>query len=758
MLQRKKWVLKEANIDTAREISNNTGISLIAAQILSSRGLNSTKQVNEFLWGSAKPFHAPQLLKGMAQAVERIKYAVENNEKITIYGDYDVDGITASSLLLLFFEKFGICAESYIPLRETEGYGLNGEAIKKIVATGTKLLLTVDCGISSVAEVANAPKGLDIIITDHHTPPVTLPEAYCVINPKQPGCAYPYKELSGVGVALKLCQGLWQSLKNTSELLTNNMDLVALGTIADIVHLTGENREIVRMGLAEINKRTNIGIAELINVAGLTDKRITAGHVSFMLAPRLNAAGRLANAQQGVRLLTTGNKCEAIEIAEVLDSENRDRQEIEKNMLVEAQAMIAAQGKLPNVLLLAQEGWHAGVIGIVASRLVDKYNRPTIMVSLGEETGKASCRSIPAFDMYDALTFAKEHLISYGGHKQAAGFSIAKGKIEKLHKSLLLYAKEHMKKEDYLPLQKVDVQLADLSGLDEKLLQDFSLLEPCGMHNPSPVLAVNNVLIKDITTIGGSCQHLKFIATKEGKSFTSLFWNKGSLKHTLYDDLTVAVAFVPEACEWRKEKAINLKLFDIKQEKELIDLRDTDSTDKDNYLDEILQNDEDALICISANQDIHTSQIESVVFTQPPYWLLGDFPEKHKNSLKKVYLLYNKKDIEKLLKKDQLGVIRLRELYKAIREENGVDKEKLFFDAGADFSLENALSILKEISVINEKDGKYFAVPLQVGQKMDLRLSTSYQMMLGGRDTILKCLRMSKQECAAVFFGSKLTS
>ncbi|MBQ2135168.1 MAG: single-stranded-DNA-specific exonuclease RecJ, partial [Phascolarctobacterium sp.] len=390
--KQKIWDIQEYNREKAGFYAAELGISSLVTGILLERGFNDVDSMREFLYGSKEPFHNPFLLKGMEATVARVEKALENGEQITVYGDYDVDGITASSLLYVYLERRGAKVNTYIPKRKSEGYGLNDEALKSIFENGTTLVITVDCGISGLHEVAQAPEGLDIIITDHHTVPVELPNAYAIINPKQEDCSYPFKDLSGVGVSFKLCQALEQKRTGTGDFWEELTELAALGTVADIVPLLGENREIVRRGLKAMGSTSLVGLQALIKASGCNRESVSSENIGFILAPRLNAVGRLEHAQSAVELLVTKDVAKAEAIAADLNRENAVRQDISRNIMAEAEAMLAKEEHIDTAIILASEGWHQGVVGIVASRLVDKYHLPTILISINDGMAKGSCR------------------------------------------------------------------------------------------------------------------------------------------------------------------------------------------------------------------------------------------------------------------------------------------------------------------------------------------------------------------------------
>ncbi len=424
------WEIRDYDKHKAGCLAAELGISPLVTGILLERGLSDTQSMREFLYGGAAPFHDPFLLKDMDKAAARIERAIKNGERIIVYGDYDVDGITASSLLYIYLRDRGAKAATYIPKRKSEGYGLNDEALQNIADGGTTLVITVDCGISGLHEVANAPKCMDIIITDHHTAPEVLPPAYAIVNPKQKGCGYPFKDLSGVGVAFKLCQALEQGAPGELPQWQELTELAALGTVADIVPLVGENRELVRRGLKAMETTSLVGLKALIKASGCPETGIASDNIGFGLAPRLNAVGRLEHAQSAVELLVTDDAEKAEAIAAELNRENALRQEISRQIMEEAEAQLAREEHIDTAIVLASEGWHQGVIGIVASRLVDKYQLPTILLSIAGEMTKGSCRSIPALNLYEAVAAESDILLQFGGHHQAAGLTLPTNKVE----------------------------------------------------------------------------------------------------------------------------------------------------------------------------------------------------------------------------------------------------------------------------------------------------------------------------------------
>jgi single-stranded-DNA-specific exonuclease len=548
----------------AREtLSRDLGISPLVAQLLVNRGYEDVTAAQLFLHGGAETLGDPFLLKGVAAAVERIKYALDNHQNITIYGDYDVDGVTATALLYTVLKRLGAEVGYYIPERQSEGYGLNENALAALSQTGTKLLITVDCGISAVSEVASMAGRMDIIITDHHQPSPEIPDCLAVINPKQADCRYPDKNLAGVGVAYKLCQALWHYLYK-GEVFTDYLDLVAVGTIADIVSLTGENRVMVKLGLHQLAVTDNLGLKALLKVCNLADSKIDAGKVGFIIAPRLNAAGRLSHAAAGVELLVTDDAARSAELATELNNENLKRQTIEKELLTEAEQLLGGIDiNTTNALVLAGQNWHPGVIGIVASRVVEKIYRPTVMISIKDGIGKGSCRSIPGFNIYQGLEQCADLLLQFGGHQQAAGFSIAEANIDAFRQRLNTVAGQCLKEEDFRPAVKIDAEVG-LEEINAALIEQLACLAPYGMGNPSPVFMAKNLVIDNVRSIGQDGRHLKLKVKRRNSTNDVVAWEKGALADQLANDGNVDLVFVPEFNEWQGRRLVQLRAHDLK--------------------------------------------------------------------------------------------------------------------------------------------------------------------------------------------------
>ena len=454
---RKIWKFRSEGI-TAQAISSaaeKNGIPQLLASILLNRGL-APSEFKTFLSKSKQGILNPMTMLDMDKAVERIKTALQTGEKIVIYGDYDVDGITSTALLFGFLKSMGADIEYYIPDRKDEGYGINIMAVNKLIKEGVKLLITVDCGITAIGEIEFAKlQGMDVVVTDHHTCKERIPTAaVAVLNPKRGDDEYEFDALAGVGVAFKLVLALAMNMGlNTSEVFDKYVELAAIGTIADVVPLTSENRVIVEKGLALLQNPSRCGIKALLEVSGVADKKVTTATVAFALAPRINAAGRLSTATTAVELLLTENEVTAAEIARELDASNKERQQTELEIHQEAIAMIESDKDFEkkNVIVLAKEGWHNGVIGIVASRLVEHFHRPCILISLDNGKGKGSGRSVGNFNLFNALTACEPFLTNFGGHAVAAGLGINEDKLAEFDEAINKYAKDNLTAEiDFL--------------------------------------------------------------------------------------------------------------------------------------------------------------------------------------------------------------------------------------------------------------------------------------------------------------------
>lgn len=571
-----RWVFPGGERDVelqrraARRLSIELGLDPLAARVLVARGVQEPQDAARFLSHELTDLPDPFLLKGMSVAVERLTRAVVREEKVTLYGDYDVDGVCSTALLSLFLEAVGARPETYIPHRIDEGYGLNIRSVERIAREGTGLLVTLDCGIASVAEVARATDlGMEVVIVDHHTVPETLPAATAVLNPHQPGCAYPTQALCAAGVAFNLVMALRRSLRSLGwferrpePALKPLMDLVALATVCDVVPLTGANRILVRHGLEALGRAERPGVRALKEVAGLDgDEPVSAGQVGFRLGPRINAAGRLDDASVGLRLLRTRSLAEARELAARLDRENQDRQKIERQMLVEAEAQAVDRGGARGLVLWA-EGWHPGVVGIVAARIVERFHKPTLVIGVQGGVGKGSARSVEGFHLVEALHECAEHLSKFGGHRHAAGVTLEALRLLDFRRDFEAVASRRLREEDLQPRCRVDV-VVDPGELTERAVGALAALGPFGAGNPEPTFVAESLLAQGriVTAKNGGVAHLKLLLPSAPALDTIGFGMGPRLGEV---DGPLDLAFQPSVETWNGRRRVSLKLRDLR--------------------------------------------------------------------------------------------------------------------------------------------------------------------------------------------------
>ena len=563
---RKRWIVRESNAADVQKISAELGVSELTAKILCHRGIRDVENAKNFLEPEAAPFHDPFIMKGMREAVDRIKTAVDTHEKIFVYGDYDVDGMSASAILIRTLKNFGAEVDSYIPDR-SEGYGLNGPALKKISADGCDLLITVDCGITNENEIAAAKNFFDVIVTDHHLPALDeVKSAVAVVNPNQHGCPYPEKNLCGAGVAFKLSQALASDLNGVDvQEYTKDIDIAALATVADLVKLVGENRKIVRMGLREMSRTKCVGLRALIYAAGLGGKKISAGQVGFQIAPRLNSVGRLKAASEGLQLLLTDDVEEARTLAKNFNRMNQRRKEIEGDILTEAikevQLLREKHGGDLCSLVVSGRGWIEGVIGLTASKLVERYGLPTIILTTQDgELSRGSCRSIPALHMKNALDSMADLFVQYGGHSQAAGLTIRTRDVPEFTARFDEYVRKNLRDEDFVPILNVDA-LIHPAQINLNVAREFDRFEPYGLGNPHPVLACKNVHGSAAKTMGRDGAHLSFDVAPE-QNIRAVAWGCGNLAPLVENEL-IDLAYEPELDVWKDEVRIQCKVTSL---------------------------------------------------------------------------------------------------------------------------------------------------------------------------------------------------
>ncbi len=568
-MQKKKWMYKNIGInkDTLHELSVKMSVSPVTITLLMNRGYQNETDIMWFLKKPMSGIHPPFLLDGVERASERILKAVDNGEKIVVYGDYDVDGVTSTVLLYKFLKSIGADVRYYIPERANEGYGINMIALNKLIKSGAKLLITVDCGITAVGEVEFAKlQGMEVIITDHHNCQGKLPQAYAVINPKISEGEYPFTGLAGVGVAFKLILGIAvKSKMNTKEVFDEYCDLVAVGTLADLVPLRDENRIIVDRGLKKLQKgEGNIGIRALLEISGANKHGIGASSITFSVAPRLNASGRLGSAQASVELLIEDNKEKAAFQAQALDAENKERQMTELEIFNEAMQMIADNSQIAGkkVIVLSKEDWHQGVIGIVASRICEKFYKPAILISTKEGSGKGSGRSIPGFNLFEALSESKEYLKSFGGHSVAAGINIRTEDIQNFTECINKYADTVLSDEDMIPTVNIDCEIPP-SLVSIQNIKFISSLEPFGVENQAPVFSLSNVRVVNFGAVGIDSKHLRMTVKAGEESFNCVGFGMGEYVSVLKLNSDIDIAFNMEINNFKERETIQLKLKDI---------------------------------------------------------------------------------------------------------------------------------------------------------------------------------------------------
>jgi single-stranded-DNA-specific exonuclease len=570
----KRWVLapEQEGIDA---LARDAGTTPIAAQVLWNRGLRSADAIREFLRPQLNNLHDPELLSGAATAARRIVEAVHNNERIIIYGDYDVDGMTSVAILDACLKLADANVDFYVPHRLEEGYGLHAGAAEALIERGVDLVVTVDCGIGS-HEVVNQfnAAGVDVIITDHHVPPEVLPAAVAIVHPDLPGQEYPNPVLAGAGVAYKLAWQVSREICGSArvddafrQFLMETMALAALGTIADSVPLVGENRTLTVFGLDAMTKSGNRGIDALLASAGREGKALTTTDVSFGLAPRLNAAGRMGHADQAIELLIGDDPARCRELAEHLEAENVRRQKVEQEITAEAVEMVCAAGmddpSCP-AIVLANEGWHGGVIGIVASRMVERFSKPTIMIAInGDGIGQGSGRSIAGFDLQKALLACKEHLQSCGGHAMAAGLKVDRDKIATFAEAFGEHARGMIREEDVEPRLLVDAEVS-LAGLSYMTVEHLTRMAPFGQGNAEPVIALHGCrIVNPPKRMGKRGNHVSMMLTQGKGTIRAVGFNMGSLVDSLVGVTDVDVAATPTLNTFNGRTSVELHLKDV---------------------------------------------------------------------------------------------------------------------------------------------------------------------------------------------------
>ena len=559
-----KWIVKEINNEKVELLKEKFNLSNLVAKILSNRNILGREMqeddIKKFLNPTRDDFYDPFLLPDMEQAVERIEQAINNKEKILIYGDYDADGITSTTILIKFFKELGVEVDKYIPNRLEEGYGINNKALEEIKNRGIDLIITVDTGITANDQVKYANElGLDVIITDHHEPSDEIPKAVAVIDAKRKNNKYPFDQLAGCGIAFKLTQAISIKRKLDPINYLKNLDIVSIGTISDLVPLVDENRVIVKLGLMLVKQTKNIGLRKLLLKSQL--KEVDSTSISFGITPRINAAGRLGNQYDALNLFITEDAKEAERLSEILNSYNIERQKIGNKIYEEAISQLKDKEK--NCIILGKEDWHHGVIGIVSSKITEKFNKPSILLCFENNIAKGSGRSVPGFDLYKAISSTKEYLLGFGGHTMACGLSLTVENFEKFKKEITKYIDENL---DISKLEKeiyIDENLT-IDDLDIEKIKELKSLEPFGEENPEPIIMYENVEINGIRTLSEN-RHLKLSLKKNDKIIDAIGFNLGELAEKYKIGDTIDIVGNIEINSFNGKDLIQIRLIDIRK-------------------------------------------------------------------------------------------------------------------------------------------------------------------------------------------------
>lgn len=563
------WQPREYDPTAAQALVAALGVSPVTARLLCIRGLGDLDEARRFLTPSLADLHDPFLLTGMREAVDRIEAAIARHERIAIHGDYDVDGVTSTVILRRVLELLGADVVHFIPERLRDGYGLQPASLDRLHAEGARLVISVDCGIRGVEAAQRARSlGVDLVITDHHEPDVELPQAFAVINPKRIDCRYPDKHLAGVGVALKLVQALCMRADRVAW-LPAFVKVAAIGTLADVVPLTGENRVIAKLGLGMLSKGPHkVGLRALLDVCGLTGKAIDSYHIGFVLAPRVNAAGRMSSPDIAARLLLASDESmadEARALAETLNGENLKRQQEEAEIVAQARKAVDTDLEVGSrtVIVVCGEGWHRGVIGIVASKLVDAYHRPAIVLSSDGSVAHGSCRSIPSFDMLAALESCADAMSKFGGHKQAAGLTMDTTRIRELRSRINDYADARLEPDDLRPRLWIDGPLT-FRAISPQVMSELAVLAPFGAGNPRPLFSAHGVEVVDGPRRIKE-RHLKMSFRQDGRVMRGIAWRASEREEFVAEHRTgVDLAFSVEEDTWNGERYLQLSVADFK--------------------------------------------------------------------------------------------------------------------------------------------------------------------------------------------------
>ncbi|MEO7209974.1 MAG: single-stranded-DNA-specific exonuclease RecJ [Chitinophagaceae bacterium] len=560
---KKRWRLKEEKEESVTILHSTLKINKTLCRILVQRGIDSYEKARSYFRPDITGLHDPFLMKDMQKAVDRLLVAFQKNEKILIYGDYDVDGTTSVASLFSFLKKLHQNIDFYIPHRHREGYGISQAGIDFAIAHQFNLIISIDCGIKANQHVAYAKvNGIDFIICDHHLPDIEIPPAFAILNPKQADCIYPYKDLCGCGVGFKLMQALAFSLQLPDETWLKMTDLVALAIAADIVPMTGENRILAYCGLQKVNKNPNYGIAALIQLSALT-KKLHISNLVFALAPRINAAGRMDDARKVVQLFIENDKKKAFEYAEMLHTDNLDRREVDKNITEEALSFIenSGDGILKKTTVVYCSHWHKGVIGIVASRLIENYYRPTIVLTKSGDIVSGSARSVPGFNLYEAIHSCREFLLGYGGHFAAAGMTLLEENILPFSNAFEAIVANSIQEESLIPQLWIDAEI-NLSHITTSFYDIITQMEPFGPENMRPVFISRNVQNTGYSKIVKD-HHIKFVLSQEGFTITGIGFNMSDKFSLLAVGKSIDVVYTIDENEWNDTKTLQLKVIDF---------------------------------------------------------------------------------------------------------------------------------------------------------------------------------------------------
>ena len=556
------WNIKQSDTNLQNILSDALDIHPIVSQLLINRKMQDVEEARAFLAADLTQLHDPFLFKNMDLAVARIKQAQVKGERVLVFGDYDVDGVTSSVVLNNLLTQMGIDVTHRIPHRFEDGYGLNAKSVELVLASGVDLVITIDCGITAHAQVNQLNQaGMDVIIIDHHVPDAIIPQAMAIINPKQKDCAYPFKHLASVGLAAKLSQAVLGKLDDSI------LDLVAIGTVADVVPLHGENRLFVKSGLSKVHTTGNKGLMALIEKTKIKGKKISPYHVGFVLGPRINAAGRMDSAHTSLDLFLSQDFDHACSLVDILEQHNVDRQKMQRNMIDEALALVEQAGDVKDhkVIVLSKEGWHKGILGIVAARITNKFYRPSIVISVKDGVGTASARSIDGFHLHEALSHCADHLENFGGHAGAAGLTIKEENIDMFRNMINSVAGDVLESKKLIPTISIDCTIP-LAGIDMALADVVDSLQPFGEGNPTPVFCSQGLTVQGYPKVMGK-NTIKFLVNEGGFSISAVGFGMAAYKDMITPGCKVDLAYEIGIDDWNKAPTPQLILKDIRSSK-----------------------------------------------------------------------------------------------------------------------------------------------------------------------------------------------